>query len=228
MDVVETKAFRNSLVGFSKEDVNAYIESVFSRHKAEIEKLNAKLSEAADENKRLAAKLSEAQENTAAISSENDELVKKQELELERTNAELSALKEKIDSLTRVESEYAERKAQLADIEIEAHSRAQDIIAKAESDATARRNALEIELAEKERLFKEKTARMLRETADVFQNLSRMYDALKADVDTVDSRIARITDSVRSETISLVSACASAQDKLSDIRAAIADAEYSE
>ncbi len=228
MDGIETKAFRSSLVGFSKEDVNSYIVAMSSRHKKEIEKLNAELSEARRENEVLSSKLSETQKNTAAISIENNELVKKQELELESTKAELSSLKEKIDSLSRIESEYADRKAQLADIEITAHARASDIIAKAESDAASRLDALEKELEEKERLFKEKMAKMLRETSDIFQTLSRMYDALKSDVDTVDARISHITDSVRSETMSLVSACASAQDKISDIRAAIADAEYSE
>ncbi len=229
MEEIETKAFRSVLVGgFSKEDVNSYIENLARKNAEETEKLRAEIESLRAEAESLAAKVREAEESKEKAIRETESKLSEKENELEAARSEMGELTGRIDSLTKVETEYAGRKEQLADIEITARARAEEIIAAAEADAEEKRRALERELNDRERAFEAKKAQMLRETSDVFANLARTYSALKADIDTVDARISRITDSVRDGTISLVSACAAAQDKLSDIRAAISEEEYSE
>ncbi len=226
---VETKAFRSVLVGgFSKEDVNSYIENMAKKNNEETEKLRKELESSRSEAENLKKKAADAEKSAEEKCREAEEKLSEKERELEYLRSEMSEVSARVDSLSKVESEYAGRKEKLADIEIAARARADEIIAAAEADAEEGRRALERELAERERAFEVKKAQMLRETSDALSNLARIYTALKADVDTVDARISRITDSVRDGTISLVSACAAAQDKLSDLRAAIAEEEYSE
>ena len=229
MDGTETKAFRSVLMGgFSKEDVNSYIEKMSSKNNEEAEKLRAELAKARAEAEAISQKLAEAENSAAESRREISSKLEEKERELFEARNEASELRARVESLTKVESEYAGRKEQLADIEISARARAGEIIARAEAEADERRRSIEKEIEEKIRAYEAKKAQMLRETSDVFSNLSRTYDALKSDIDTVDMRIARITDSVRDGASALISACLTAQDKIADIRAAISDEEYTE
>lgn len=246
MDITEKKAFRKSLLGgFSKEDVNKYIEESTEKYTAKIKEAEEKFLDADRERGELAAKLREAESKIEELIKKSEELEKltekhnaltaehadtlinltQREDELSKANASVSELSAKVAALNLVESEYTARKAELADIEISARSRAGEIISEAEREAQSKRYALDEELSLRRKSFEAKRDELFRETGDVVGGISRLVDSLKSEVDSMDSRITRIADAVKNNVTTLSDAVSDAQDKVGSIRARLSESD---
>ncbi len=246
MDITEKKAFRKSFLGgFSKEDVNKYIEESTEKYTAKIKDAEEKFLAADRERSELATKLSAAEARIEELIKKNEEFEKltekhnsltaehantmtkltQREEELEKANAEISELSSKVSALNMVESEYTARKAELADIEISARSRAGEIISDAEREAQSKRCALDEELSLRRKNFEAKRDELFRETGDVVGGISRLMDSLKSEVDSMDSRITRIADAVKNNVSTLSDAVSDAQDKVGSIRARLSESD---
>ena len=232
MDAPERKAFKSAVFGgFDKDDVNSYIIDVTETYEARLK--------AADEEKiKLSSALRTAEEELSALRKENaalkarcDELsdaterlalAENENLDanrsLEGLREELSALRDRETELSKVSSEYNERKAQLADVELTARKRAEEIIAEAERKAAERNAALELELSAKRREAEEWKKGLVDDAKALFSRVSGEYASLRSEIDTLDLRISRITDSVRAGVSSFTLACREAEDKLSNIK----------
>ncbi len=232
MDTPERKAFKSAVFGgFDKDDVNKYIIDVTESYEARLK--------AADEEKiKLSSSLRTADEEIAALRKENaalkarcDELSDASErlsasenenAEANRSLAslreELSALRNREEELSKVNSEYNERKTQLAEVELTARKRAEEIIAEAERKAAERAAALELELSAKRRETEEWKQALVGDAKALFSKVSGEYASLRSEIDTLDLRISRITDSVRAGVSSFTLACREAEDKLSGIK----------
>ncbi len=231
MDTTQKKAFRKAFMGgFSKKDVNRYLEESALKSNSEIEELKSLLETEQKEKEALSAALSEANEKLAALTEAKAELdslteryaelstrlLAKEEAErrLMSENAELSA---RVSALSKTEAEYTARKAELADIEISARNRAADHIAETERELNSKRAAFESEMATRERHFAEVRAKSLQSANDSVGQLSRLVMSLQVEVEGMDSRLTRITDSARNGVSSLLNAVSDAETKISDI-----------
>ncbi len=224
METTERKAFRKSFMGgFSKKDVNNYIAE-------SSEKYTTKIKEAEDEISSLRAKLESAERELSELSGIKEKFCAT-ERELEEKSVALRGAEEKIASLSSenatltsraeafsaLEKEYLEKKAELADIEISARERANKIIADAEAEAGARRDALSNELFALRRDFEDKKNAANREAAEAISDVSRLIDSLKNEIDSMELRITRITDSTKNNASCLSAAISDAEDKISKI-----------
>jgi len=246
MDATEKKAFRKSFMGgFSKEDVNRYIEEITSRHNEVLAECEARFRESERVRLENAAKLSQAEQELAvlrkrneeysALILKNDELHKSYELlatkykELEAESAvkdeKLASLSEKAERLEHIDAEYTACKAGLADIEISARARASETLSAAENEASEMRRALAEEIETTRNQFERERAAALRETSELFANVARTMDALKLEADSLDARISRVCDAARINVSNLCVAVAGAQDKVRDINAQLSEEE---
>ncbi len=235
MENTERKVFRKSFMGgFSKKDVNAYIEEFAARYTARIEELEARLLKSEEEKGDIAEKLSRSEEELSALSGVSTELAEikqrfealsasfsQTESEAAKLRAENSDLKARVASLSGIESEYNSRKTELADIEISARSRANEILADAERELSARRAALDIELSERERRFAEMKASSIQESCETVSVMARLVDSLRAEVDSMDSRLIRITENARNNLSTLSNSVSDAGEKVSKISDAL-------
>ncbi len=234
----EKKMFRKSFLGgFSKEDVNSYIASVSEKYNAEKEELSEQLSAAENKNRTLAAEISAANERIEALSKESAELLnlrakyaeleKKYEdktAEAEQLSTENTVLKAKEAALSEVEREYSSRKSELAEIEISARSRANDIVTEAENNAARIRAELERTLAEKRREFEEERKSLFAETGDTVSAVTKLLSALKTEVESMDIKILRMSDSLRTNILTLSDAVDNANDKAESVTERLAKA----
>lgn len=235
MDFTQKKGFKKALFGgFSKADVNSYLAETVLKYTSELESSEKRLSEKEEECSSLAALLRDAEAKIAELTKIRDEatelrakytaLVSEHELtaaELAKKSIEAENLTEQVSALSAIESEYAARKTELADIEISARARANEIIAEAEAEADSRRRQLDDELALRRRDFDERREAAFREVGDTAAGVSRIVDSLRLEVESMEGRITRIADSVRNNVTSLADAVCDAQDKVSNIRSRI-------
>lgn len=215
--------------GFSKKDVNNYIAESSEKYTTKIKEAESELSE-------LRTKLSAAESELSSLSGIREKL-SATELELEEKRTALNEAQEKVSSLSSenatlssraeafaaLEKEYLEKKAELADIEISARERANKIIADAEAEAGARRDALANELFALRRDFEEKKNAANREAAEAISDVSRLIDSLKNEIDSMELRITRITDSTKNNASCLSAAISDAEDKISKISQCFAE-----
>lgn len=246
MDTTEKKVFRKSLFGgFSREDVNKYIEEATEKYTAQIKTAEEGLLAASDERDALSEKLRNAEEKLTALTKESEELallrekhnalisehdvallkLSQYESTIERLNGTCAELLDRVETLSSIEGEYTARKAELADIEIAARRRASEIIAGAETEAQETRRSLEEELTCRRKSFDEKKEAAFRETSDSVMGVSRLVDALKAEVESIDSRISRITDSVKNNVTNLIDAVNDTRDRVESIKGRLASDE---
>ncbi len=239
MDMTEKKAFKKSLFGgFSKDDVNKYIAASVERYTAQIKELEDKLMAVQSERDELSKKLSDANSEISVLGEKKQELesltLKYSELDssfkataeklserdgaLSDANSEISALEKRVSELSEIEREYNARRTELADIEISARARAAEIINEAEEEAEKRNTELENEINCRKMAFEMKRNIMFSETNGVVDGIARLVDSLKNEVETMESRIVRITDSARNGISSLSNAVEDANTKLSDIK----------
>ena len=237
MDMTEKKAFRKSFIGgFSREDVNKYIEESTQKYTARIKELEEALLAATSERDELSGKLENAKTELSSLPGLKEKLEVIQ-LELEEKRSALSEregqlsslsvqnreLSERVAALSSIESEYLAKRAELADIEISARERAGKIVADAESEAGTRREALSEELYLRRREFEEKREEAKREVTDAFSGITRLVDSLKGEVDSMDIRISRIADSAKNNVSCLSAAISDAQEKISKISNTLSD-----
>ena len=231
MDATQKKAFRKAFMGgFSKKDVNRYIEESSSKYTSEIKELKETLEAETKEKNLLSEKLSDAEEKLSELSSVKEELSSLQEkfnslsssfsekeaeaAKLSEENASLSA---RISELLKTESEYTARKTELAEIEISARSRANELLSDTEREIDAKKASLEAELSVKKREFAEEKARASRIASDSVSNLSRLVSSLRGEVESIDSRLVRITDTARNNVSMLLNAVSDAETKVSNM-----------
>ena len=81
----------------------------------------------------------------------------------------------------------------------------------------AKLKAFEDELSDKERLFAEEKAQAARVASDSVSSLSRLVSSLRGEVESIDSRLVRITDSARNNVSMLLNAVTDAETKVSDM-----------
>lgn len=225
------KVFRKSFIGgFSKEDVNKYIAEASEKFTAEKEELSGRLAATEEKNRIQSAELSAANDRIASLTKESEELAALREkyAELEKSLSEKSEeaeklsfenalLKKKEAALSEVEREYSARKTELAEIEISARSRANEIIAEAENNAARIRAELERELSEKKRSFEAERRCAISETGDTVAAVTKLIVALKTEVESMDIKILRMSDSLRTNVLSLSDAVTNANDKVEGI-----------
>ncbi len=242
MDTTEKKVFRKSFMGgFSKKDVNAYIEEFASRSTSRIEELEKRLLTAEEEKASVAASLSQAEEKISELEKSKEELLSVSEKlaalsekydsltaafseksdEATRLSSENTEMSAKIAFLSGIEAEYTARKAELADIEISARGRASEILSDAEREISARRAALDCELSERERRFEESRAESLREASDAVSGMTRLVASLRAEVESMDSRLVRIAEGARNNLSTLSNSVSDAGEKISKIGEAL-------
>ncbi|MBE6912716.1 MAG: hypothetical protein E7473_09345 [Ruminococcaceae bacterium] len=223
----EKKVFRKSFLGgFSKEDVNKYIADASEKFNEEKEALSERLHEAEEKNRTLSAGIAAANDRIEALSKENEELpvlrarceelekaLEEKTAEAERLSSENVILRSREAALSEVEREYASRKTELADIEISARSRATDIVAEAENNAIRIRAELERTLCEKKREFEAEKNALFTETGDTVAAVTKLLSALKTEVESMDIKILRMSDSLRTNILSLSDAVGNANDK---------------
>lgn len=231
MDGTEKKAFRKAFMGgFSKKDVNRYIEESSSKYTSEIKELKESLEAETKEKTLLSEKLTAAEEKLSELSSVKEELSSLQEkfseltatfeeksAEALRLSEENSALSFRVSELLKTESEYTARKTELAEIEISARSRANELLSDTEREIDAKKASLDAELSAKKREFAEEKARAARCASDSVGNLSRLVSSLRGEVESIDSRLVRITDSARNNVSMLLNAVSDAETKVSDM-----------
>ncbi|MBR3848601.1 MAG: hypothetical protein IKM21_04865 [Oscillospiraceae bacterium] len=227
----EKKAFRKAFMGgFSKKDVNRYIAEAAAKSNSELEELKSLLEAERKEKDSLSAELSSAKAELSSLAeakAELDSLKEKYEVvlrslaekeEAERRlageNAELSA---RVSSLSRTEAEYTARKTELAEIEISARNRAADHIAETERELSSKRAAFESEMATRERHFAEVRARSIQSASDSVGQLTRLVNSLRDEVEGMDTRLTRLTDTAHSSVSTLLNAVSDAETKISDI-----------
>ena len=228
--------------GFSKKDVNKYIEETtlnyeeklrlaeekFLEADKEREELFSKLREAEEKLEDLAPKyddlLAKAEELEAALAAKNAELAEKTEL-LAKSEEKEKEMSERIAILTEIKDEYVSRKAELAEIELAARVRANGIIAEAEEETEEKRKTFDAELSEKKAEFDLKIGSARRDTGDVIDGVSSMVHNLRLDIDGMGERINAITETVRDSVSSLFDAVCDAQDKVEGIRSRLESEE---
>lgn len=234
----EKKMFRKSFLGgFSKEDVNKYIADASEKFNEEKEELSARLKEAEDKNRVFSAEISAANERIEALTKESEELsvLRSEYAELQRRYAEKTAevaelstentvLKAREAALSEVEREYASRKAELADIEISARSRANDIVSDAENNAAKTKAELERTLSEKMREFEGEKKSLIAETGETVAAVTKLLSALKTEVESMDIKILRMSDSLRTNILALSDAVVNANDKAESVTERLAKA----
>ncbi len=161
--------FRTALGGFKRDDVNSYIEKLnldFAERErlakkrleaanAKIDELENKISELDTANAHI-AELEREAETREKLIAEYITKVEQQATEIDNLNAskddaesEISLLTEKIASLSEAISKsekYDDISGQIGEIILSARSTAEDIIAKAEDDAKAKRAAADSEM----------------------------------------------------------------------------------
>lgn len=234
----EKKMFRKSFLGgFSKEDVNNYIAEASEKFNEEKEELSEKLAAAEEKNRTLSAGITAANQRIEALTKESEELsaLRAEFAELQKKYEEKTAeaaslstentvLKAREAALSEVEREYSSRKAELAEIEISARSRATDIVAEAENNASRIRAELERTLSEKKRGFEDEKRALLAETGDTVSAVTKLLSALKTEVEGMDIRILRMSDSLRTNILSLSDAVSNANDKAESVTEKLAKA----
>lgn len=236
MDMAERQAFRKSFMGgFSKKDVNKYIEETTLNYEEKLRRTEEKFLEADKDREELSAKLREAEEKLedispkyddllakvaeleAALAAKNEELSAKTEL-LAKSNEKAEELSERVAILTEIKDEYVSRKAELAEIELAARVRANGIVAEAEEESEEKRKAVDAELEEKKADFDREIGNVRRDTGDAIDGVSSMVHNLRLDIDGMGDRINAITETVRESVSTLFDAVCDAQDKVEGIR----------
>ncbi len=231
MDTMQKKAFRKAFMGgFSKKDVNRYIEEAALKSSSEIEELKRLLEIHKNENDSLKQTVADTQTKLSALSGVENELselagkytelsarLAEKEAAVKRLSEENAELSARVSSLAKTEAEYTARKAELAEIEISARNRAADHIAETERELSGKRAAFESEMAIRERHFAEVRAKSLQSANDSVGQLSRLVSSLQSEVEGMDTRLARITDSARGGVATLLNAVNDAETKISDI-----------
>ena len=224
----EKKMFRKSFIGgFSKEDVNKYIAEASEKYNEEKKELEAKLAAEEQKARNLSADLTAANSKIETLSKDSEELAVLREKyaslekalaekteEAEKLTFENGILKKKEEALSAVEQEYSARKTELADIEISARTRAGEIVAEAETNAARIKSDLERTLFEKKCAFENEKKAILSETGDTVGAVTRLLAALKTEVESMDIKILRMNDSLRTGILSISDAVTTATDKV--------------
>lgn len=246
METTEKKAFRKAFIGgFSKKDVNNYIADATLSYSKKIEELEKKILEQADEMGSLASRLADAEAvkeeleaKRSELTSANEKVVEledevsklsaklsEKEAECERSKRENEFLSKKVEVLAAAEAEYTAKKAELAEIEISARSRASALISETERELLEKKQSFESEIEMKRKSYEERREEALRETKDSLSAVQRLVGTLKGEVEGIDSRLLRITDSARNNVSMISNAVDSAEEKVSKIGEAIAKLE---
>ena len=161
--------FRTALGGFNRDDVNSYIEKLNAEFadrertaKRKLEAAESKIAELEEKNAKLdaatsrIAELESVAEAREKLISEYITKVEQQAAEIEAlcaskddAESEISLLSEKIESLSetiRKSEKYDDISGQIGEIILSARSTADDIIAKAEDEAAAKRANIDTEM----------------------------------------------------------------------------------
>lgn len=235
METTEKKAFRKAFIGgFSKKDVNNYIAEATLSYSQKIEELEKKVLSQTDEISSLSSRLSEAESAKEELARVKEELsfanekiasLSEKAAECERLEKENEELLAKIEILSAAEAEYTAKKAELAEIEISARSRASALISETERELEEKKQSFDAELSMKKKAYDEKKEEALRETKDTVSAVQRLVGTLKGEVENIDARLLRITDSARNNVSMISNAVDSAEEKVSKIGEAIAKLE---
>ncbi|GHV18918.1 hypothetical protein FACS189425_08710 [Clostridia bacterium] len=108
----ETRNFRSSVLGFDRGDVINYIETLSREHREEAEAFRSAAETLRRERDELKAQIGER-----AVGEE----------ELERANGEIAALKKQLEDIKAANENIAHAKLRVADMELMAYKRAQEI-----------------------------------------------------------------------------------------------------
>lgn len=150
----ESGRFRGSLGGFNRRDVAAYIEKTAKEYREQVEALQAKLEQAGQEKAALAGELEQLRshsgdlaEQEAKIRASLEESTKSLTAlrgELQATQGQLSAAKKqlgdlqaKVAQMEPLAQRYEVLKDRVATVELDAHRKAQETVAQAETQAAA-------------------------------------------------------------------------------------------
>lgn len=166
--------FRSAIFGgFNRQDVMEYISRMASDHKESLEKFeqeNADLRtqlEGKSELERALEDLRRDYENIAQELAEEKIAKEQYRRQLEESTAQVKQMAE----FQREAEEYSGVKEHIADIELEARRRADDVLAEAKSQA----DALLVESEQKVKELRRSTAEELRELYDQYQRLTGAF-----------------------------------------------------
>ena len=229
MDNASKKLFKKSVVGgFKKEDVAAYIEQLSAKHAEEIDAIRAELKASATQNIELKNQIEELNRENREMESRIEALaIKEQECvdlsrELEEVKAELLTVNErKVDVESELEAvkadceekakklaiymgkeqEINKSKEHIADLELEALSRARNIEnetkARMEEEEAQHRVAMEAQVREfntyRDMKYRE-VERLISEISGAYQRTKSAVSGFKTGFKSVVADLAREID----------------------------------
>ncbi len=144
--------FRSALGGFTRQDVQQYIEQTAAVHRQDLEALQQRLDQAEDRAAQLEAALSGAEnaksgaaaeeakaracleESTRTLARLRGEL-SQTESKLAVAKQELSRLQTQVGKLEPMADSYVQLKDRVATVELDAHRKAQDTVSQAQAEA---------------------------------------------------------------------------------------------
>lgn len=187
--------FRNAVFnGFNREDVMSYITKISAEHKETseaLEKERDRLFDADAKNERL-------QEETDRLSGELHEIQRQlaEEREarqaLEKAAAERDMLRSRVADLERQAEEYRRMKEQVAQIELDAHKRAEEIQAQAEREAADLLRSTEQEAAGIRAQLREKIETVAGEYAALLSDFDVLRTHISGELRKMDTAVGQL------------------------------------
>lgn len=187
--------FRNAVFnGFNREDVMAYITRIAAEHRETseaLEKERDRLFDADAENERL-------QEENERLSGELDDLrfhlaeERAARQALEKAAAERDQLQSRVADLERQAEEYRRMKEQVAQIELDAHKRAEEIQAQAERQAAELLRKTEQEAAAIRAQLREKIETVAGEYAELLSDFEVLRTHVSGELRKMDTAVSQL------------------------------------
>lgn len=187
--------FRNAVFnGFNREDVMSYITKISAEHKETseaLEKERDRLFDADAANERLQEERNRLAEELEQV---RQQLSEEQEARqaLEKAAAERDQLQGRVRDLECQAEEYRRMKEQVAQIELDAHKRAEDILAQAEREAADLLQRTEQEAAEIRAQLREKIETVAGEYTSLLSDFDVLRTHISGELRKMDTAVGQL------------------------------------